>query len=80
MKEGNLLINIMLRRVGRIWECRATCSLHDTSGIAADIDDKEKVLLEALEKLPCDCYKRAKTELGKLYPWHKDWGGTARGL
>lgn len=51
----NRIINIMLRRVGRIWECKATCALHDTSGIAADLDDKEKVLQEALSKLSCEC-------------------------
>jgi len=53
---NNAVVNIMLRRVGRIWECKATCALHDTTSIENDIDNKEIILQSALDKLPCNCW------------------------
>lgn len=58
----NVVLNIMLRCIGRIWECKVTCDLHGCAASASELDDKEVVLRQALEKLPCDCYQMGKDQ------------------
>lgn len=56
--DGNIVISILLRRVGsRIWECKTTCEIHGCSATAADIDNGSEVLEEALYNLGCGCYR-----------------------